>query len=148
MNEFIRKAALDDVDKINAIEHRVFSDPWSRDQIIQELKTRANRLVNVLLGDEYIGYIMVYCKNTEAHILNFAIDIPYQHRGYGKKLLKNTLYEVGLKTAVFLEVRKSNLSAIKLYSDFNFEDIGLREHYYSDGENALIMKRKKHYGLV
>ncbi|HJL63885.1 MAG TPA: GNAT family N-acetyltransferase, partial [Candidatus Marinimicrobia bacterium] len=67
----------------------------------------------------------------------------YQHRGYGKKLLQYTLSELGTETDVFLEVRESNLPAIKLYSEFNFEEIGVREHYYSDGEDAIIMHKKQ-----
>ena len=43
---------------------------------------------------------------------------------------------------VSLEVRKSNLPAIKLYSDFGFEMMGEREQYYPDGEDALVMTKE------
>lgn len=40
---------------------------------------------------------------------------------------------------IFLEVRKSNLSAIKLYEKFGFKQISTRKNYYSDNnEDALI----------
>ncbi len=92
---------------------------------------------------------MVRVFKNEAQILNIAIDLSFQHRGYGKKLLDYTLRELGNETDVFLEVRESNLPAIKLYSEFNFEEISVREHYYSDGENAIVMHKKvMAYGLV
>ena len=92
---------------------------------------------------------MVRVLKIEAQILNIAIDLPYQHRGYGKKLLDYTLRELGNETDVFLEVRESNLPAIKLYNEFNFEEIGVRENYYSDGESAVVMHKKAMtYGLV
>lgn len=145
----IRRARMDDLDSIVSIENRVFREPWTKEQLSYELKQLSGKIVNVIEEKDIIGYIMVQKVRNEAQILNIAIDISYQCRGRGKKLLKYTLDELGSETDVFLEVRESNLQAIKLYSDFNFEDIGLRQTYYSDGENALIMHRRvETYGVV
>ncbi|MBT88657.1 MAG: ribosomal-protein-alanine N-acetyltransferase [Candidatus Marinimicrobia bacterium] len=145
----IRCADLNDVDAISAIEKRVFRHPWSKNQIVQELEQENSKKVFAEFEERMISYIMIRVVNNEAQILNIAVDLPYQHRGYGKKLLQYTLSELGTETDVFLEVRESNLPAIKLYSEFNFEEIGVREHYYSDGEDAIIMHKKTiEYGLV
>ncbi|HBR86622.1 MAG TPA: ribosomal-protein-alanine N-acetyltransferase [Candidatus Marinimicrobia bacterium] len=139
----IRCADLNDVDAITAIEKRVFRHPWSKNQIVQELEQENSKKVFAEFEEKMISYIMIRVVNNEAQILNIAVDLPYQHRGYGKKLLQYTLSELGTETDVFLEVRESNLPAIKLYSEFNFEEIGVREHYYSDGEDAIIMHKKQ-----
>ncbi len=145
----IRRASEHDVGSITAIENRVFRHPWNKNQIQQELKQENGKLVYVEIEKKIMGYIMVRVVKNEAQILNIAIDLPFQHRGYGKKLLQHTLHELGTQTNVFLEVRESNLPAIKLYSDFNFEEIGVREHYYSDGESAVVMHKKAvSYALV
>ena len=50
---------------------------------------------------------------------------------------------------MYLEVKQSNFPAINLYLNFGFEEIDIREAYYADGEDAVIMvKREKTYGLV
>jgi ribosomal-protein-alanine N-acetyltransferase len=139
----IRCADLNDVDAISAIEKRVFRHPWSKNQIVQELEQENGKKVFAEFEEKMISYIMIRVVNNEAQILNIAVDLPYQHRGYGKKLLQYTLSKLGTETDVFLEVRESNLPAIKLYSEFNFEEIGVREHYYSDGEDAIIMHKKQ-----
>ncbi|HDY75629.1 MAG TPA: ribosomal-protein-alanine N-acetyltransferase [Candidatus Marinimicrobia bacterium] len=145
----IRRATIDDLDSIVSIENRVFREPWTKKQILNELKQLSGKIVNVIEKEDIIGYIMVQKVQNEAQILNIAIDIHCQCKGLGKKLLKHTLDELGSETDVFLEVRESNLQAIKLYSDFNFEDIGIRQGYYSDGENALMMhKREETYAMV
>jgi len=145
----IRRASEHDVGGITAIENRVFRHPWNKKQIQQELKQENGKLVYVEIEKKIMGYIMVRVVKNEAQILNIAIDLPFQHRGYGKKLLQHTLHELGTQTNVFLEVRESNLPAIKLYSDFNFEEIGVREHYYFDGESAVVMHKKAvSYALV
>ena len=41
-----------------------------------------------MLGkDKIIGYIFTHIIDKDMQILNFAIDIAYQHQGYGEKLL-------------------------------------------------------------
>ena len=136
----IRCADLNDVDAITAIEKRVFRHPWSKNQIVQELEQENGKKVfaefeEKMISYIMISYIMIRVVNNEAQILNIAVDLPYQHRGYGKKLLQYTLSELGTETDVFLEVRESNLTKRLNYTvNFNFEEIGVREHYYSDGE--------------
>ena len=38
-----------------------------------------------------------------------------------------------------LEVRVSNIGAIKLYENFGFKSAGVRPKYYPDGEDAMIL---------
>ena len=40
-----------------------------------------------------------------------------------------------------LEVRKSNIFAIKLYESLKFERIVVKEKYYKNGEDAIYMVR-------
>ena len=85
----------------------------------------------------------------QSHIINMAIDLPYQHKGYGKLLLKKTLEKDSKDTNVFLEVKEANFPAIKLYTDLGFEEIHKKDRYYSDGSNAIFMlKKNKKNGLV
>ena len=46
-------------------------------------------------------------------------------------------------TDITLEVRVSNRPAIALYEGFGFESAGIRRGYYQNGEDALIMWRRK-----
>ena len=45
-----------------------------------------------MLGkDNIIGYIFTHKIDKDVQILNFAIDIAYQHQGYGEKLLYHVM---------------------------------------------------------
>jgi ribosomal protein S18 acetylase RimI-like enzyme len=41
----------------------------------------------------------------------------------------------------YLEVRSSNSAAISLYHRYGFHKLYLRPAYYSDGEDAIVMKK-------
>ena len=146
----IRKAELEDLNEIYNIEKKVFNDYWSLDLIKSEIIEKKYSRVTVLeLKKKIIGYIFQRKIYDENHIINLAIDIPYQHKGYGKFLLMKILEKDSNDTNVFLEVKEANLPAIKLYIDLGFEEVDRKERYYSDGSNAIFMLRKnKKYGLV
>jgi ribosomal-protein-alanine N-acetyltransferase len=42
---------------------------------------------------------------------------------------------------IMLEVKEHNYQAIKFYQHQDFEQISIRNNYYQDGSNALIMKK-------
>lgn len=77
----------------------------------------------------------------EAHITLLGVDPAYRRQGLGQFLLYVLLtcaQHRGLERAT-LEVRVSNQGAIALYEQFGFRRAGCRKHYYSDGEDALIL---------
>jgi ribosomal-protein-alanine N-acetyltransferase len=146
----IRLATINDLNKIYYIEKKVFNDYWSIDLIESELNDQEHSEVSVLeINKKIIGYIFQRKIFDDNHIINLAIDIPYQHKGYGRLLLMNILEKDKNDTNVFLEVKEANLPAIKLYIDLGFEEVDRKDRYYSDGSNAIFMLRKnKKYGLV
>ena len=82
---------------------------------------------------------MAYVIGNDIQIINVAIDIPFQHKGFGKQLLNYFLARHIDNSVITLEVKQSNLNAIKLYLDLGFCEINRREKYYHDGEDAIVM---------
>ena len=146
----IRNATIDDAIEIFKIEKRVFKNYWSFKSIKLEFTEFKFSQISLLEVDsKIIGYIFQRVMPGQSHIINMAIDLPYQHKGYGKFLLKNTLEKDSEDTNVFLEVKEANFPAIKLYTDLGFEEIHKKDRYYSDGSNAIFMlKNNKKHGLV
>ena len=146
----IRRATSKDLVSIQKMEGRIFNNPWSNKSIRNELKRGGNSLNLVAEMDQkIIGYFFAHLLDNEIHILNIAIDVTYQHQGYGKQFFKEILENYLQYGDVYLEVKQSNFPAINLYLNFGFEEIDIREAYYADGEDAVIMvKREKTYGLV
>ena len=139
----IRDAIIDDAGEIFKIERNVFNDYWSLKSIKSEFLNSNNSFISVLeIENNIIGYIFQRIIYNQSHIINLAIDVPFQHRGYGKFLLKNILEKDSQDTDVFLEVKEANFPAIKLYSNLGFEEIEKKDRYYSDGSNAVFMLKK------
>ena len=142
----IRIATSNDLADILSIEKKVFKHPWSKEQLSWELNSQpaAENYVMIARGN-MIGYLFSHVVDDDVQILNIAIDIPFQHKGYGEQLLSYFLDPFNTDISIHLEVRKSNFPAINLYLKFGFHETGTRKGYYADGEDAIIMQR---YSLI
>ena len=142
----IRIATSNDLVDILSIEKKVFKHPWSKEQLSWELNSQpaAENYVMIARGN-MIGYLFSHVVDDDVQILNIAIDIPFQHKGYGEQLLSYFLDQFNTDSSIHLEVRKSNFPAINLYLKFGFHETGTRKGYYADGEDAIIMQR---YSLI
>ena len=142
----IRIATSNDFADILSIEKKVFKHPWSKEQLSWELNSQPVT-ENLVMIDKsnMIGYLFSHVVDDDVQILNIAIDIPFQHKGYGEQLLSYFLDQFNTDSSIHLEVRKSNFPAINLYLKFGFHETGARKGYYADGEDAIIMQR---YSLI
>ena len=142
----IRIATSNDFADILSIEKKVFKHPWSKEQLSWELNSQpaAENYVMIASGN-MIGYLFSHVVDDDVQILNIAIDIPFQHKGYGEQFLSYFLDQSNTDSSIHLEVRKSNFPAINLYLKFGFHETGTRKGYYADGEDAIIMQR---YSLI
>jgi ribosomal-protein-alanine N-acetyltransferase len=133
----------DDLIAVHAIERESFSTPWPEHAYRQEIEQ--NKLAHYIVaryGTQIVGFAGIWLLVDEAHITTFATRIAWRRQGIGERLLVALLdlaLDRGANEAT-LEVRPSNMPAIRLYEKFGFKVVGVRPRYYSDNnEDALIM---------
>lgn len=133
------------LDRVIAIERASFSQPYSRDIFEEELTLDIARPQVLKMGEEVVGFIDYWIVRGEVHLINIAIDPAYRRQHLGS-LLMNHLEDAGREagaTKIFLDVRKSNESAIALYAKFGYQKVGVRRRYYSENnEDALVMMKE------
>jgi [ribosomal protein S18]-alanine N-acetyltransferase len=141
----IRDMDFDDVAAVAAIEAESYAFPWSEAIFRDCLRARYYCCV-VELDHIRIGYAILSTGAGEAHVLNLCVGVAYRCRGIGRALLEHLLeFAKGLEvTEVFLEVRPSNTTAIRLYQARGFVQIGVRRGYYQavgGREDAVVLRR-------
>jgi ribosomal-protein-alanine N-acetyltransferase len=129
----------DDLQDLLTIEHMNSFSPWTSNQF-----TEAQNYIYVLLCETaVIGFVALTQSYDQAELQNFSIHRDYQNLGYGRRLLDFAFQHLSRDVKqIFLEVRVSNFTAIRLYHNLGFEEIGNRLDYYQTEfgrEDALIM---------
>lgn len=141
----IRASEERDLARILQIEKSAFpNSAWTRAMISDELTLNVDRKTWVIDSKkELVGYCMLRYGPNEVHLVNMAVDTSLQKMGIGKKLLNHFLNNIPKDYSAYLEVKRGNFPAIKLYLNAGFKDIAIREDYYPDGEDAIVMCLKK-----
>ena len=139
----LRAMAMEDLASVMRNEIRAYAFPWTPGQVADSISGRDLCRV-VCEGELIVGHGIASIGAGEAHLLNVCISRDRQGRGYGYYLLHGLLEELRqLETqTVFLEVRVSNMPAIRLYERAGFVEVGLRPNYYPSEqghEHACVM---------
>jgi ribosomal-protein-alanine N-acetyltransferase len=134
----------EDVEQVVAIEKRNFRDAWTRRAFLAEMASSpASQPLVAAYNHEIIGYVVPWYVADEMQIANLAIREDFRRRGLARKILEyicEVAWQKGCRTA-YLEVRRSNLSARRLYENFGFKEASVRRDYYGPNEDALIMSK-------
>ncbi|MGA7915623.1 MAG: GNAT family N-acetyltransferase [Candidatus Acidiferrales bacterium] len=92
-----------------------------------------------------VGFLVARRVSSDLEILNFAVRDAERRRGIGAELLRSALeWARSLRmTHAILEVRASNLAALRFYECHKFEVVGRRPRYYTAPiEDALLLTAK------
>ena len=120
-----------DLPAVSDIEASAYPFPWS-EQVFRTC-LRAGYACRVASeGDRVRGYGILSLAAGEAHLLNLCIDPTEQGRGWGGWLLRHLfgIARVRRAESMFLEVRPSNRTAVRLYEGHGFVHVGTRRGYY------------------
>jgi ribosomal-protein-alanine N-acetyltransferase len=142
----LRKMALSDLPAVMAIEHQAFSNPWSTEMVKKELTQDWSTVLIVEestpAGWQLRAFAIFWLVADEVHVLNVATDQAVQRRGFGRQVM-NAVLDTGKAQKcrmATLEVRRSNVAALALYTSLGFRAVGMRPSYYQDNrEDAVIM---------
>ena len=140
----LRRLEMRDLDRIEEIERESYPTPWSRSMFAGELAKPSSVCLGAFDSESeaLVGYLIISRYVDAWHVMNVAVALSQRRRGIAQNLLER-LFELTAndsRRGYTLEVRVSNVDAIRLYERLGFQARGLRRGYYTDNrEDALIM---------
>ena len=133
----IRTAQINDLNELESISEEQFH--------FESLRPKFN---SIIFDKDYVvkvigikkiifGFIVLkYVDKNVIDIYSIAIKNKYQNKGYGYKLLKDTIKNFS-SYKITLEVSENN-SAKKLYFKCGFKIDSVRKKYYPDSDAILM----------
>lgn len=149
-----------DLDEVLAIESSSHIHPWTKGNFSDSLaaghwayciRPEAGSLIESGFMDPKVlwAYCILFPAVDELHLLNITVSPKLRRLGLGTKIM-SAIEGVAVQQRmprIILEVRPSNLSAVKLYENLAYEQIGVRKNYYpvdrntGSHEDALVMAK-------
>lgn len=138
----IEKMRLFDIPRVAELDKNSLFESWSEKIYEESLKNKSYNILVAKLGNKTVGFISMYCAVDEGYICNIAVEKSHRKQGIGTSLISEIITYSQNKNLKFLtlEVRESNIEAIKFYEKLGFEKFGIRKNFYlNPNENAIIM---------
>lgn len=130
------------IDKIIEIEKQSEYSHWTKQMFLDEYKNKFSVFKIIKKDNQIIGFIIYRIVFDEAEILDIVIDKNFRGIKAGKYILNFAIKDIKGKNCnvIFLEVHQNNIVAQNLYKNAGFKQYSLREKYYNNSSNALLMK--------
>jgi ribosomal-protein-alanine N-acetyltransferase len=143
----VRPARTLDFDRIYEIECQCFASPWLYEPFFEDFTLNPNSLWWVAIEDrKIIGFCGLWRQFDEMHIINVCVEPKFRRQGAGAQLVAAMLQRAEAENVklLLLEVRATNIAAIKLYEAFGFRAMYTRKKYYQDNdEDAIVMVKER-----
>ena len=140
----IEPATWRDLGTLRHIEQVCFPlDAWPLWDLIGVLTLPQVVRLKAAVEGEMVGFIAGDVRPREqlAWVATIAVLPEFRERGIGGALLRACEAQVKMPK-IRLNVRFSNHTAIQLYRNSGYQAVGRWPHYYSDGEDALVMEKE------
>ena len=146
-----RRLSVEDFPRAMEIERDGFRHPWSEELLRKELTHDWSQILVATeqatdpegrTSEVMLGFVVCWLVHDELHILNLAVAVEARRRGVARALLRESEARARQRGAALatLEVRRSNIAALKLYQSLGYRQVGIRANYYADeGEDAIVM---------
>ena len=144
----IARATWRDLNELHALEHDCFeNEAWSLLDLVGVLTLPSTSRLKVMVDGKMVGFVAGDIRKSELLGWITTIGISHAHRrqGLGRALLHASEADMKMPR-VCLCVRKSNAPAITLYASEGYRSIDHWQHYYEDGEDAIVMEKQLRKG--
>jgi len=141
MEVTIEKMTKEHLEQIKDILQEQFDEFWNASVLDKELENPLSEYIVAICDNEVVGYAGLWKPIDEGHITNIVTKKDKRRNHIGTKMLEEIISlakNKGLK-CVTLEVNVHNESAINLYKKYNFKEVGKRNKYYNNTDDAIIM---------
>jgi ribosomal-protein-alanine N-acetyltransferase len=141
----IRLVEASDAPGVYAVEKVCFHDPYPSRFLDALIKTERDRFFVAVEDEKVVGYAVATASRKDGHLVSVAVNPPCRRRGIGTALLSAVTRRLVEERVheIHLEVRKGNRAAMSFYERMGFRIFSEITHYYSDGEDAWVLKRRE-----
>jgi len=141
----IRNMVAADLIDVHRIEVESYSVPWSRATFRNLLDRPDTDTVVAEITGRVVAYAISWFVVDQGELGNIAVDAEWRRQGVATRLISVALdraRERGIRD-VYLEVRRTNTGAQRVYRRLGFHQVGVRRDYYvKPVEDALVMRRE------
>ncbi|WP_028328412.1 GNAT family N-acetyltransferase [Brachyspira alvinipulli] len=140
--EIINSYNSDIIDSIYSIASKSEYTILSKDYIKHYIEDKFHNVIIIKVQEQIVGFLIYFLLSPEIDII-FIASYP-NNKGYGKQLL-SYLFDDAAKNninSIKLDLHENNTVAKNFYIKNGFKKISIRNKYYNNQFDAIIMEKR------
>ena len=140
----ISKFDISQIDDIVSMHQVEFVDYWGKEELLNSIAKSDTLFLVAEENNKILGSVFFIIGVDTADLISVVVASAERNKKIATKLLieaERLLKKSGVNK-ILLEVRKSNIPAIKLYQSLGYIKIHERKKYYSNFEDAYILQKE------
>ena len=143
----LRQAKISDLSQLEEVENACFDYDQLTRRNFRWMISKANSIFLVLeYKGKLVGYglVLINSGTSLARLYSIAVLNEYQGHGLASQLIEELEALASEEDCAYLrlEVKASNIGAIKLYKKLGYVEFSQKEDYYDNGETALCFEKR------
>lgn len=139
----IRQVQTGDLEDVVRLEELSFDDPYPLYFLTQLAEANPDTFLVAVSERVLVGYAVLDRWQDSNHLISIAVRPESRRRGIAGQLLSGLEDRARAGWPLRLEVRRGNVAAIGFYLKHGFRETGVEPGYYRNGEDALLMEKRR-----
>jgi len=126
------------------ILEKQFTDVFTKEKVKKEIEDNLfTNYFTYILDNNPVAFINYYVMYERAELININVLDEYQNQKIASKLIEYMIEDSIKKQvkSITLEVKETNIKAIRLYKKYGFKEISIRKGYYQ-GIDGILMEKE------
>lgn len=143
MTRKMRQTDLETVSNLSMLANPHAEKERYKRLIVDLLRSFPDLAFVAVCGGKVVGYVMGDVKDGRGCIEDIAVDVKYQRKGIGKRLMDKgfAALKKGGATVVVVEVHYKQASAVPFYYKLGFRISGCMLDFFGLGHDAIFLER-------
>jgi len=127
-----------DFQQVLSIEQSNFDDPWSEEELLEQLRHRNTIGMVAESDDEILGFMIYSLEKTEIVFIDMAVKEIAHRCGIGRQMIDRAKRKINeqRRKGIIARVGDSNLNAHLFFRSQGFKAERVIRDHYSDGQDA------------
>jgi len=131
-----------DMPDVLVIENESYSEPWTEEGFIHELRQRNQIGIVAEVDGQVVGFMLYELRKTSLYLINIAVHPGARRQGVARAMIEKLRSKLSpdQRSLLLADIRESNLLGQLFFRGVGMRAVKVMRKHYDNGEDAYVFR--------
>jgi len=131
-----------DMPDVLVIENESYSEPWTEEEFIHELRQRNQIGMVAEVDGQVVGFMLYELRKTSLYLINIAVHPCARRQGVARAMIEKLRSKLSpdQRSLLLADIRESNLLGQLFFRGVGMRAVKVMRKHYDNGEDAYVFR--------